>query len=198
MSEVFGRIVHKAQVERAALATLSTWNSTYLTEMEIQDDRANPLERPRFMVVQSIAKFAEDAPPLIMVVSNGLAGRPQREGQGIYRATWKLATVALASAKDEASSNELAGLYLAAVKALLVQKPSLDGFAESVVWVDEDYDRVPIGEKRRMIAAAYAEFEIEIRDVLTADAGPLEPDGDHPQDWGVVRSTELDLQREPV
>lgn len=195
-SQVFGPIVHKGQVEQAALNTLKQWNSTYLTEMELLTGRGSPLERPRsFSVVQSVVKFEEEQFPAVMVISEGLAAPPRRMAGGVYQATWKLTVVAIVSAIDQVTATDLAGVYGAACRALLVQKPSLGGFANSCVWVDEDYRPID-ADKRRWLSAAASEMHVEVPDVLTTDAGPLaaDPDpledpADHPQDWDTVLTT---------
>lgn len=200
MTEVFGTVFDGGQVERAATTTLKLWMDTYLTEIELQADRDNPLPRPRsWTVVQKVTQFKEDQLPTVMLLSEGLDGTPRREAGGVYRATWKLTVVVVVSARDVEAANRLNKLYGAAVRALLVQKPSLGGVVESTVWVGETYDVIP-NEKRRMLAASQNDFLVEVGDVLTADAGPLAPDEppEHPGEWPTVDEGQatVDLEKE--
>lgn len=198
MSEVFGPIVHKAQIERALIATLATWDSTYLTEVERQSDYDTPLPRPRLMAVQSIQRFSEDHYPLVMVRGAGTTS-VQRHG-GMYRATWAVELVALSAAIDEEASNEIAGMYLAAAKALLVHKPNLGGLAESTVWTgDEPPTRLESDVLQRLVAVQSANLAVEIPDALAIDAGPLAPDvpPDHPADWPTADTSQVAVTRQP-
>ena len=65
--------------------------------------------------------------------------------------------------------------YVAALRALLAQKQSLDGVADGTIWLDEDYT-VLEKDDERSVAAGAGRFEVEVYDVTSTKAGPKSPD----------------------
>lgn len=201
---IFGRIVTGYDVEQAVLAVLQRWSGTYLAELERQHGlTACDLARVRGWVLSpSFDKWPEDQVPGVLVVSTGLVPPPIRHADGAYTARWSVELGVICSARTQQLSREHAMLYLAAHKAIIAQRPSLEGFANGVMWMNEQYTALGFDDSRSLYAAT-ASFAIEVRDVLTSLAGPVTPD-DPPVDecapfapWPTVETTDVDVENYP-
>src|SRR5688572_31890645 len=116
---------------------------TYLREVELQlGMEIKTLARPRSYTRKNSFEsgYVEEQLPRIVVICPGLAEQPYAEGDGSYFARWNLGVGVLVSARDEASTRMLAQVYAATVRAILLQRSSLDGVATGVFWIDEQYD----------------------------------------------------------
>lgn len=174
---IFGRIVTGADVEAWSWATLRTWISTYLAEVERQSGLvAGSLQRPRgFVTAPSLDKWPEDQLPALLLISVGMSEPPLKQGDGRFRARWEMGLACVVSARREDESRALAMRYMAALRALFVQRPSLDGNAAGTVWLGEQYDQLEYDDARSL-TAGLAQFTVEVEDVVSANAGPLRAD----------------------
>jgi hypothetical protein len=176
---VFGEAVIGSDVETAAITTLKLWLPTYLREFERRTGREpNVLQAPRSW--STAAEFFQEqgaALPAAIVVSPGTVDTPERHGDGSYSAWWRLELAILLTAKDKPSANELAKLYAAAVRMILVQKPSLGGVASAVEWEGDQYTDAP-ADFTQIGAIGAGAFNVLVRGVVTDSAGPMEPDPD--------------------
>jgi hypothetical protein len=173
---IFGAIVHGGHIEAAALDTLRSWLPTYLAELERQTGRS-PGVLPSVRSWSLVARFGletDDQLPAGMLVSAGLAFEPTKGGAGMYSATWLLDVAVVVSARDEGATRELAMIYCAATRAVILQRPALGGVAAGIDWVDERYD--DLSESGRYLAAGRNTFRVFVADVLSANAGPVRPD----------------------
>lgn len=200
MTNVFGPIVTGADVEAAALATLQLWMTTYLAEIERQTGRSPHALPPirSWEIIDDLARWPEDQVPAIVLASPGLAGEPQKGGDGTYQATWHLIVAVIASGRDRGSSRSLAQAYGAAVRTLLLQQPSLGGFATAVEWIGERYD-VLTSEVARTLAGGRLEFTVDVDDVVSIAGAPLHPDPEpdpyvDPGDWPTVVEADVTLE----
>jgi hypothetical protein len=173
----FHRILTGADVEDAAIALMQKWMPTYLAEMERQTGRtADSLPHVRSWVrTNEFEKFPEDQLPAVLVICPGLADEPVKTGDGKYRAGWALGVAVVVSARDQAVTQELAKVYAAAIRALLLHHPSMEGLARGMEWNDERYDDLAQVDERTLSAARQV-FTVEVDDVTTARAGPAAPD----------------------
>ena len=178
MDEVFGPLVTGADVERAALDTLKLWTPEYLAWVERKTGRTpRSLPAPRSWVTASSAeRWVEEQLPSVLLLSTGLAEPPRPDGRGIYTATFALGLAVVVSARDAEAVNELAKLYTATYRKLLLDRSSLGGLADGVEWVDERYDALPGDPKRRrQLASGQVVFRVEVPNVVSAGAGPATP-----------------------
>jgi hypothetical protein len=171
-----GAVVTGRDVELAALALLQRWAGTYLAEMERQSGRVpGSLPRPRaWATAADFETWPEDQVPRVLLVSPGLLEPPKAAGQGTYRVTWSLGLGVVVSAATMDETMVLAKLYTAALRAALVQHPSLEGFAAGVDWLDENYDDLPSIDTRSL-GAGQAIFGIHVDDVSRRWNGPVTP-----------------------
>lgn len=192
---IFGRIITRHHLENAAKLTLQTWLSTYLAEVERQSDVvAGSYERPRsYTTSNDFEKFDEAQTPAIIIVSSGIIGTPVKQGDGTYRTTWALGVGVVCSGSDEGDVRTMVNIYTAAIRTLLVQRPSLGQFAQGLNYEDEKYDEVT-GAKRRTLQAGYVACSVEVDNVVDASGGPITPSDpptpatDPIPDWPIAES----------
>lgn len=195
---IFGRIVSGYDVETWCLDLIRKWLSTYLAEKEDQDGLARgALQRPRaYLIAPSLDKMPEDQLPAIVLVSTGLSERPLKSGEGKYRGRWDMGVCCIVSARTQTESHALASRYIAALRDLFIQRPSLDGHASGVDWQGEQYDQLDFDDVRS-IDAGFGQLTVEVEDIATANAGPvtpdepLDPDTDPWADWPTVQTTDV-------
>jgi hypothetical protein len=199
---IFDLVVDGSMVEAAARETLDEWFPTYLAELERQrgrDARSLPLPRS-YHTAPTFETWPEDQLPAVVIVSPGLAGAPVKNGRGRMHAPWALGIGVVVSARDQASTNEIAKLYAAAVRALLLQRGSLGGFAAETEWVDERYDDLPAAGERTL-GAGQAIFVVQVENVVYANGGPVAvPDDPYatPAGWPLVQTTQIETERETI
>lgn len=176
VANLFERIVTGRQVERAVGDHLEQWMHTYLREIERDAERpVGQIRRPRgYFAFSELDKWPEESTPCIVIVSPGLIDEPTRRGNSSYEATWGVGVVPVVSSTDEINTRDLALDYTAAVRAAVMQHKSLGGFASGVTWRGENYDVVPF-EASRALGAGQVAFGVTVENVLTEQAGPVEP-----------------------
>jgi hypothetical protein len=203
---IFGPIVSGHDVEQWSLALIRKWFSTYLAEKEAQDGLTRgALQRPRgYVIAPSLDKWPEDQLPAIVLVSVGLAERPLKEGSGRYRARWDMGVACICSARTQSESHANAQRYMAALRLIFIQRPSLDGKASGVDWQGEQYDQLDYDDLRS-IDGGFGQFTVEVEDIALAGGGPatpdvpLAPDDTLPwPDWTAVETADVVVQRVDV
>lgn len=171
---VFGPLVIGDEVEDAVVDTLKLWMPEYIPWLERKtgrDPQSLPLPRS-YVTAKDFEHWPEEQLPSVLVINTGLADEPVPDGEGKFRAAFAVGLAVIASARDRAETEKLAQLYTAACRAILLAKPSLGGFAQSVHWIDEEYDPLPDPKKRRQLAAGQAVFRVGVEDVSITGQGP--------------------------
>lgn len=203
---IFGPIVTGGDVEQWTLQLLHTWFSTYLAETERQHGyTAGQLPRPRgWAIGPSFDKWPEDQVPGVLVSSRGVPTPPIKDGDHFYRAHWLVEPGVVCSARTQAESHALAMLYGAAIRDLIIQRPSLDGHAEAADWIGESYDDLGYDDTRSLYAARLT-FSIEVMDVAQGNAGPTLPDVPLTPDdtlpwppWQTVQTHDIVVENTPA
>jgi len=198
----FGPLVTGVDVENAAMALMRRWFSTYLAELERRNNLAvGTLPRPKgWALAPSFDKWPEDQLPGVIVTSPGTLNPPQMGGDGVYAAWWQIEPGVVVSARTQAESHALAGIYGGALELLFLQRPSLDGFgAGGINWLGIRYDNLGYDDTRSLYAARL-QFVIEHDEVASADMGPVTPD--EPSDdawppWQEVLTVDIDVANYP-
>lgn len=198
--EVFGPLVTGADVGRWALDTLKLWTPEYLAYAErAKGLPARSLPAPKTWVATSgLDKWPEDRLPCVLVLSPGLVDPPSRDGRGRYTADFGLGVAVVVSDRTEEDAQNLAQLYVAALRLLLVQKGRLGGHALATDWIDERFDSMPPDRgARRQLACGQAVFRVSVEAVVAkSPTGPTEarPDPYVPYpDRPRVASAEVEL-----
>jgi len=176
MPSMFGRFVTGHDVERWCLDCLKKWSGTFLAEVERQIGMtAGDLARVRrWRTSQSYDKFPEDQLPCVILRSTGVAELPERHGDGWVSARWLMQLDNVVSAATEDRSHELAMLYAAAHRAVMLQRPSLEGKANGTRWIVDDYTQQEF-DSRRTLCASTSVIEVTVDKVLSTLAGPTTP-----------------------
>jgi hypothetical protein len=201
-TSIFGRIVSGDDVEQWCVDLFVRWMGTYLSEVERQHGlTAGSWARPRtFRRSLSLDKWPEDQLPAVVLVSTGLATPPVKAGDGKFRARWLMGLVVICSARTEELSHDMARHYCAAIRTLLEQRPSLDGYADGVQWLDESYNDLNFDDSRSLCTGR-AVFAVEVDDVMSANSGPvtpddpLSPDTDPWAPWPTVETVEIVVEQ---
>jgi hypothetical protein len=207
--KIYGQIVTGGDVRTATIAHLKRWMPAMLAEVAAQSGRergALPMFRS-WNVDKTVDNWPEQQLPACVVVSSGLAATPVKHGDGSYRARWSIGVAAVVSALNQEATRELVELYTAALRAAMVQHPTLaqwDGanwvpFALGVDWLDESYDELGFMDSRT-IAAGIVSLGVEVDSVVDSAAGPVVPPADataEPGNWGIVTATEITI-KEPA
>jgi hypothetical protein len=181
---IFGRIVSGADVEDWCIELLKAWTSTYLSEVERQHGLPGMhYARPRSYVrTISFDQWPEDQLPRIVMASAGQAVPPRKNGDGTFRCWWVMGFGIVCSTRYQQESHEMALNYVAAVRTLFIQRPSLGGNANGVVWLDERYDDLTYDDTRSL-SSGQAHFTVEVDNVASAGAGPTKPDVPSDDPW---------------
>jgi hypothetical protein len=207
MTDIFGAIRLADDLEDAVLATLEKWWPVYVAELELQSpaDTDDPkhiepgaLPPPKAWVkANQLDRAASDNLPAIVVVSPGMSGRaaPKQEGDGTFRAFFSIGVGVFVSADQRSNTMRLVRLYTAIVRTILLQRQSLDGFADGTTWLDESYDDNFTFTDDQTISAGQVVFEIELSGVVNRYGGPAvyggpppdpDPDTQPGSDWPLV------------
>jgi hypothetical protein len=205
---LFQPIFVGAVLEQAVIDTIKMWIPTYLREVErLTGRQMGDIPVPRSYTTRKIfEKFVEDQTPTIIVVSPGTADEPKMEGDGHYRAEWGLGVGAVVSTSTQETTNLVAKVYGAAIRAIILQQASLGGIASGVRWMDESYDDLPSDDSDRTLGSAALYFRVEVDDVVNRFAGPNsvyfpadpDPDSQPGADWPTVETVEVTLLKEAL
>jgi hypothetical protein len=178
---VYGRIITRGDVRDAVTAHLKDWAKAYIGEVAVQRGKER-CDLPQFrsfrFSTEDVDKWAEDQLPACVIVCPGLADAPDRQGDGIHDGEWSVGVGVIVSGRDQDSTDELVGIYTAAVRAALVQHPSLGGFASGVEWIDEDTIANLGFDDSRTIAGGRVVLKVKVDSVVDSFAGPKAPPDD--------------------
>lgn len=196
-STQFGDFFSASQLEEAVITTLELWMNTYLREAERQFGlAANSIKNPvKYSNRRQFTAIKGEALPRVVVISPGLMGAPQKNGQS-YSAVWRVGVGVACAAQDEVTANMLAKTYGLAARSIVLQKRGLgtDGenppYIRGISWLDESYDDLPIDHQTLLYKSAAVWFGIEVDGVVTNITGPDVPDQPDYPSFGQVPDIE--------
>lgn len=176
-TNLFGPIVTGKNVRSAFKAHLQAWMPSYLAEVSRNDDRAGdalPLFRSYVSRLDMPdGRYVEDQMPSCVIVAPGLVEEPIKKS-GMYIARWGVSVGAVISGQNFENTFDLTELYAAAVRAAVVQNPSLGGFATATDWLSERYDEIP-NAMERTLGAGSVQFLVEVQGAVNPKDGPDAP-----------------------
>jgi len=161
-------VIDAWQVEEAVISTLEPRLAYYMTQLGYPAPRS-------YTRATSFDKFPEDQLPTIIVSCPGLNDQPRRAGDGSYLVDWFVGVGAMVEARTEDDTRKAARKVAALIRAIILQQPSLGGFADGVTWLNENYDQLEL-PKRRSLASAELEFSIRVAGVVNAYELPYMPE----------------------
>jgi hypothetical protein len=209
----FGGLVGAHHMELAAVQVLVKWYPTYLHQVErISGETPGSLELPRSVRISSEQeKMPEDQTPALIVRSPGVMDIPYTASARAYTAQWELEIGCVVSAiglSDDAGSPRalrLARIHALAIRACIAQQADDAQLLAWRDWIGEAYDTLPSIDDRT-ICVGRVRFGVQIPNVLTADAGPVDPiippdgtevDPDAPQ-WPQALSVNVGVVKVPL
>lgn len=196
---IFGPVVTGKDVVDAAVATMKKWCPDYLAEIAEHSGRARgdlPLFRS-YVPMINLNKFNEDQVPTCVVIAPGTIDTPVKRAKQV-QVRWGLGVGCVVSGQNDENSYELATLYVAAVRMMLLQQKSLGGFAEGVNWISERYDALPDIDSRSFTAGVI-QFGVDVNNVVDPTQGPKQQSPDvtvDPGVWPVVQTEQLTVVKE--
>lgn len=201
VSTVFQRILVASEIEEAAINVLAKWFPTYLREIESQLGLpVNRVPTPRnYTNRNKFDSLRGEEMPKIVVISPGLLNPPEKQGNGQYRALWRLGVGVATTGETESEASMMSKIYGSAVRKILLDKQSLGGGLgiSEVIWIDEVYEDLPIPDQVQQYRAATIFFAVDVNNVVTARRGPSEPDM-APYEYGQVEEVIIDLEKDPI
>lgn len=203
---IFGDFITDWQVKRQVVNHLREWMPDYLPHARRQGEEVwgeafsdFPLPRDYTIVPREPDRWVEDQLPAILVVSTGPTDKPAKNGDGTYRGTFGIGIAAICSAGSEELVGLFADLYFSAAASILLDKPSLGGFAQSTVIAGAPDNVFLAVERNRTLASRFCDFEIQVDRILEITGGPLEhlidPDTD-PGDWETVETHDVEVVKQ--
>lgn len=188
-------------LENELLTLIEAWLPTYLSEVERQYGLAAcTLARPKFYgtSVENDLHPGEKMPAII-VVSPGTGAEPEGEGGGVYSAWYDVTVATSVMASDEMGARRLAALYSGAIRALVMQHGSVNGVADGVRWLGEEFLGEPGSQRNRSRGGALTHFRVKIAETVNAQAGPTFPEPSDPcaDPPGLVDIQEVTIDVEP-
>lgn len=190
LPDIYGPILTEGDVRHAVEDTLRLWFPAYLSEVASQHGMARGT-LPHIRSWKSVPVFdqwPEDQLPACIVVTPGTNNLPEMLNKQAT-AAWTVGVALVVSAKDEESTGDLIGYYSAAVRALLVHKGSLAGFASETHWTSERFDEHPIPEQSRTLRSAMVMFSVTVPGLHLRYGGPAVPPDDptvDPGEWPTI------------
>jgi hypothetical protein len=198
---VYGRIITRGDVRDAVTDHLQEWSQAYIGEVAVQRGKGR-CDLPQFrsfrFSTEDVDKWPDDQLPACVVVCPGLADTPDRQGDGVHDGEWSVGVGVIVSARDQESTDELVGIYTAAVRAALIQHPSLGGFASGVRWIDEDTIPSLGFDDSRTIAGGRVVLGVKVDAVVDSFGGPKAAPDDpcvDPGNYPVVQATPLTTEQ---
>jgi len=136
----YGRIVTGDSIRAALITHISTWAPSYLAEVARQAGLTAPL--PQFVGYGIEADGA--ASPVCVVSAASTVGDPVESGDGMVSAHWAVAVAAVIAGNTRDDATRLASLYGAALRAMLLQHPSVGGLTRGLTWTGESTEEVAV------------------------------------------------------
>lgn len=177
---VFDPIFDASVLEEDVTSFLNKWFRTYSAEISEQRGFGrDKFKTPKYWTTTPV--LTPDAVqqvryPAVLVLSTGLVGRPVRKGDGRYDGTYALGVTVLATADNDQNASKMAKRYGAAVRTLILQKPAMEtDYITEVAWTDERFTDY-LQNKQTAVGSATEIFEVTVKDILGAKAGPGIPD----------------------
>jgi hypothetical protein len=201
-TRVLGPLVSSWSFERVARDLLMPDRNligAYLDEVVRQTGAELRSERPRTVAIRERAvRFSDEQLPALILVCPGTEGDPERDGEGLYSAVWRMTVAAVTQASDADIARELASELCVAAAAVLVQTlPRTDERIVFARWAGEASDDVSLGNDQRSRCIVGRGVLLGVQDVLSDLAGPPvgwdvadPPIGDPPVDLGDMPTVE--------
>lgn len=131
-------VISQTELEAALRDYIGKWWYEYAAQYERDHGKAPRFYPPPFTIetATEFEKWEENALPHIICTVAGLTDRPQRLGDGSWRATWLVAIVHVAGSSDRLSTRELALTYGEITRWMLDQAGDVSDAIVDITWSD--------------------------------------------------------------
>lgn len=198
---IYGPVVIDSEIGAAVQSTLQTWYPDRLAfvtrQLATMGVDIGYLPEPRSYVISSDPNhFPEEQLPAVLIAVPGTVGRPVRDGF-VYRAYWEVRVTVFVDSTQRETTEALAKYYSAATRMIMTQQPSLSEFANGTEWCGTSYSIKVEDNMQRTMGSAENRFEVDVRDVVTAFAGPSVPSTNVPADWPTANTVKTIFTVDP-
>jgi hypothetical protein len=171
---VIGPLVGADEICDAVESTLAAWFPSVAAEIAAGGGPVLAAPTSYDMPDAAALRAGNAEIPAVVVSSPGLTAAPARDEEGLYRASWRIVVTAFARGADYRDTARTVRGYALAIRTILLQHPSLGGFASELTWDGEEYAALD-SAAARTIGGAFVTFTVTVDDVTDATAGPLAP-----------------------
>jgi hypothetical protein len=207
LSISFGNYVTAKDVRDAVQSTIELWSTTYLAEMARHDGQ-DPTQPggvlPDFASYPDsldLSRFPEEQLPACILVVPGTIATPQKRGSGKISVVWKVGIGLAVTGQDKPTTIKLAQLYTTAVRMIILQNPSLGGFATGVTWMREEFTgNIIRADDARTLAIGVLDFSVTVDANVDVSQGPVEPipNNEPPTGWATVETPSITITGDAV
>jgi hypothetical protein len=171
---VIGPLIGAEQVCGAVEQLMADWLPSITAEITEAGGPQLPLPTTYDMPSAEALRAGNADLPAIVVSSPGLTGTPVRDGDGMYRATWRVVVTVFARGDGYRNTADIVRGYALAIRTAVVQHPGWGDLPSEVVWEGEEYAALDAAAART-VGGAFVTFAVTVDDVTNAVAGPLTP-----------------------
>ncbi len=170
-----GNIFVASDLEIGVKDTLAAWMPTYMKDLEIQRSMTpGQIVPPKtYTNKNDFAKFPEEALPMVVVISPGVAGRPEARGDGQIDAWFSIGIGIICSANTSERADFIAKFYGASAMAIMLQQPVHGGIGYLTEFNDMGFEAVPVDAANRYVRSARLSFSLLVENVVRRFDGPI-------------------------
>ena len=172
-----GQITSASSIQDGIIAHLKLWLPTYLCEVDEQEgyDKGFTAWPRSWQRVPKNNNTLDLQLPAIIAICPGTTGKPTKEGDGYYRASYPVGVSALVKGADQMSSSDISKRYGAAIHTAIMQlKGRINVKLHAAAWDGESFDDISL-DSQRTLASVVEHFTIEVSKVFSDKLGPDAP-----------------------
>lgn len=182
--DALGPLIGADDVADAVEATLATWAPFYVGALSGRLQAAGKIggrSQPsaplhvfgKWTNEGEYRSIGTGTPAAYEVRVTGTVGEPQRQGTGLYIATWRSQVTVTAFGTTWQEARDFTSWYEKIVRWSLMQHKSLGGFAQTTKWVGVAYQLIEHSSSRSLGQVVIG-LDVRVPDVLNDTRGPAE------------------------
>jgi hypothetical protein len=170
MTTIYASIVTAETVRLGVITYLRRWVPAYVAEVSRQAGLAHCLPDFRSYAPALVTGTPDDQLPLCVVTAPATVGAPVKREDGTVVAPWGVGIGCVASRRTREAAGAVTALYAAAVRAAVLQHPSMDGLSESTEWLGEEHEEIA-WDDTRVVMAGKLHFVLDIPALVDTHGG---------------------------
>lgn len=209
--DALGPIRGGDDVRLAVRSTIETWVPYYLTVLSARlaatgkiggtNQPPNPL--PPFGTWRdepTYRNLGSGMPAAYLVTAPGTKGEPDKQGSGLYRATWRAQVRIQVFGTTWQQTLDLTSWYEKAVRWAVLQHQGLGGAAQATTWVGTSIELVDrTRNATRSVALATIGLDVTLANVIDSTRGPKTvPSTPTPGQDETVTEVVIDFTKVPI